>query len=94
MKVQIQQPKYQLKRQHRNVGKTHEITNHKYNIRKTIKHKENNNANTTHVRLLTPWSRVLFEKLTGSHLVKTLPAFYGNRRFITAFTSVRHLSLS
>jgi len=44
--------------------------------------------------LLTPWSRVLLEKLTGFHLVKKFPAFYGTRRFITAFTSARHLSLS
>jgi hypothetical protein len=44
--------------------------------------------------LLTPWSRVLLEKLTGSQLVKKFPTFYGNRRFITAFTSPRHLSLS
>ena len=35
-----------------------------------------------------------FEKLTGLQLVKKLPAFYGTRRFITALTSVRHLSLS
>ena len=42
---------------------------------------------------LTPCSKVLFEKLTGSQLVK-FPAFYGIRRFITAFTSARHLSLS
>jgi len=44
--------------------------------------------------ILTQWSRVLPEKLTGSHLVKKFPAFYGTRKFITAFTSVRHLSLS
>ena len=44
--------------------------------------------------LLTPWCRVLLEKLTGLQLVKKLPAFHGNRRFITALTSVRHLSLS
>ena len=43
--------------------------------------------------LLTPWCRVL-EKLTGLQLVKKLPAFHGTRRFITALTSVRHLSLS
>jgi len=43
---------------------------------------------------LTPWSRVLLEKLTGPQLVKKFPAFYGNRRFITAFTNARHLSLS
>ena len=44
--------------------------------------------------LLTPWSRVLLEKLTGFQLVKKFPAFYGTRRFITPFTSDRHLSLS
>jgi len=43
--------------------------------------------------LLTPCSRVLLEKLTDSQLVKKFPAFYGTRRFITAFTSARHLSL-
>ena len=44
--------------------------------------------------LLTPWCRVLLEKLTGLQLVKKSPAFYGTRRFITALTSVRHLYLS
>jgi hypothetical protein len=42
--------------------------------------------------LLTPWSRVLLEKLTTFQLVKNFPAFYGTRRYITAFTSARHLS--
>jgi hypothetical protein len=36
--------------------------------------------------VLTPWSKVLLEKSVG--------AFYGTRRFITAFTSGRHPSLS
>ena len=44
--------------------------------------------------LLTPWCRVLLEKLTGLQLVKKFPAFHGSRRFITALTSVYHLSLS
>ena len=44
--------------------------------------------------LLNPGSRVLLEKLTGLQLVKKFPAFYGTRRFITALTSARHLSLS
>ena len=44
--------------------------------------------------LLTPWSRVLLEKLTGLQLVKQFHAFCGTRKFITAFTSARHLSLS
>ena len=44
--------------------------------------------------LLTPWCRVLLEKLTGLQLVKKFPAYFGTRRFITAFTSFRHPSLS
>ena len=44
--------------------------------------------------LLTPWCRVLLEKLTGLQVVKKFPAFHGTRMFITALTSVRHLSLS
>jgi len=57
-------------------------------------------ANISHLKyilvpyLLTPWCRVLLEKLTALQLVKKLPAFYGTRRFITAFTSFRHPSLS
>jgi len=43
--------------------------------------------------LLTPWCRVLLEKLTGLQPVKKFPAFHGTRRFITALTSIRHLSL-
>ena len=44
--------------------------------------------------LRTPWSRPLLEKLTVFQLVKKFPAFYVTCRFITAFTSARHLSLS
>ena len=44
--------------------------------------------------LLTPSCRILLEKLTDLQLVKKFPAFHGTRRFITALTSVRHLSLS
>ena len=43
---------------------------------------------------LSSWSRVLPQKLTGSQLITKFPAFYGTRRFITAFTSALHLSLS
>jgi hypothetical protein len=39
--------------------------------------------------LLTPWSRVLLEKL-----VKKFLAFYGTRRFLTALTSARRVSSS
>jgi hypothetical protein len=45
-------------------------------------------------RKLTPWSRVLPEKLKRPQLLKKFPAFYGTRRFITAYTTARHLSLS
>ena len=41
-------------------------------------------------KLLAPCSRVLLEKLIDPQLVKC----FGTRRFITAFTSARHLSLS
>ena len=44
--------------------------------------------------LLTPWSRVLLEKLASLQLVKKFPAFYGTRRFLTALTNPRHRSLS
>ena len=44
--------------------------------------------------LLTPCSRVLLEKLKGLQLVTKFPEIYGTRRFITAYTSARHLSLS
>ena len=32
--------------------------------------------------------------LTGSQLVKKFPAFYGTRKFVTAFTSAHHLFVS
>ena len=44
--------------------------------------------------LLTLWCWVLLEQLTGLQLVKKFPAFHGTRRFITALTNLRHLSLS
>ena len=47
-----------------------------------------------HTYVLTPWCRVLLEKLTGLQLVKRFPAFHGTRRLITALTSVCQLSLS
>ena len=41
----------------------------------------------TNTYLLPTRSRVLLEKLTGIQLVNKFPAFYGTRRFITAFTN-------
>ena len=44
--------------------------------------------------LLTPRSRVLLEKLTGSAASQGIPPIFGTRRFITVLTSARHLSLT
>ena len=44
--------------------------------------------------LLTPWSRVLVEKLTGSAASQEILRLFGTRRFLTLLTSARHLSLS
>ena len=44
--------------------------------------------------LLTAWCSVILQKLTGLQLLKKFPTFHGTRRFITAHSSVRHLSLS
>jgi len=48
---------------------------------------------TVTIKSLTPWDKVL-EKLVDSQLVKKFSAFYETQRFIMAFTSARHLSLS
>jgi len=40
--------------------------------------------------LLTPCSRVLLEKLTGSAASQEIPCIFGTRRFITVLTSARH----
>jgi len=42
---------------------------------------------------VTPCSRTLPEKVTGSQLVKNFPAYYGTQRFMTAFTRTRHMCL-
>jgi hypothetical protein len=44
--------------------------------------------------VLTTWSTVFLEKLTGYQLHKKFPSFYGTRRFITAFIGARQLPLS
>jgi len=44
--------------------------------------------------LLTPWNRVLLEKLTGSAASQEIPRIFGTRKFITILISARHLSLS
>jgi hypothetical protein len=44
--------------------------------------------------LLTPWSRVLLEKLTGSAASQEIPRIFGTRRFLAVPTSARHLAIS
>jgi hypothetical protein len=45
--------------------------------------------------LLTPWSRVLLEKLTVDFAAsQEIPRIYGTRKSLTVPTSARHLSLS
>ena len=36
----------------------------------------------------------VLEKLTDSQLVRKFPTFYGTEKFVTAFTSTHHLTLS
>jgi hypothetical protein len=43
---------------------------------------------------LTPWSRVLLEKLIVAHPVDKFSSFYETRKFITVFTRSRHWTLS
>jgi len=43
---------------------------------------------------MTQWSRVLFEKLVVTHIVKKFSAFYVTQRFITMFTRACNCSLS
>jgi len=70
--------------------KTRKVNCHFHEVEVTEVRSENNII----TYLLTPRCRVLFEKLTGLKLLKKFLAFHGTRRFITALTSVRHLSLS
>jgi hypothetical protein len=43
--------------------------------------------------IITPWSRVLLEKLIVTQLVKKFPTFYGTQRFFTVLTGARNWSL-
>ena len=51
-------------------------------------------ASTLKEYLLTPCSRVLLEKLTGSAASQEIPRLFGTRWFLTVPTSARHMSLS
>ena len=54
----------------------------------------NRGTGVGHTYLLTPCSRVLLEKLTGSVAIQEILIVFGTRRFLIVFTSARHLSLS
>jgi hypothetical protein len=43
---------------------------------------------------LTPWCRILFEKLIVTQLSKNILLSHGTRRFITVFTKAHHWTLS
>jgi hypothetical protein len=45
-----------------------------------------------HTPYLTPWRKVLLDRLTDFKPVKKFPAFHGTRRFITTCASARRLS--
>ena len=44
--------------------------------------------------ILTPWSRVLLEKLTGSAASQEISRIFGIQKFLTVLTSALHLSIS
>ena len=60
----------------------------------TYRQRLDDHPNSLLTHLLTPWSRVLLEKLTGSAASQEIPRIFGTRRFITVPTSARHLFLS
>jgi len=48
----------------------------------------------TNLQELTPWSRVVLERLMVTQLVKKFPISYRTQRFITVFTTLCYWSLS
>jgi hypothetical protein len=58
------------------------------------RNKLTNYINNERTNQPTQWSSVLLQKLTVPQLVEKLPEFYATRRFITALTKARRLSLS
>jgi hypothetical protein len=61
------------------------LTGIMHNVNAPKKLHDFHNYITKFTYLLTPWSRVLLENLTGFQLVKKLPALCRNRRYIIAF---------
>jgi hypothetical protein len=48
----------------------------------------------SHPPLITPWSRILSERLACPKLFKKFPALYETRKFIAAFTRTRQIFVS
>jgi hypothetical protein len=61
-----------------------------YGVQYTITNKQTNKP----INQLTPWRRVLLEKLIVIQLVKKFPAIYGTQMFITMFTRESQMFLS
>jgi hypothetical protein len=61
-----------------------------------VKHRDNFTFTFTFcaVERLTPWSRIMLQKLMVAQLVKKFPAFRETWSFITVFTTACHWSLS
>ena len=59
-----------------------------------VKEKPTLHYTSSHTQYRTTWSRVFLKTLLAPQLFKKFYAFYGTWRFIKAFTSARHLSLS
>jgi hypothetical protein len=51
-------------------------------------------SSSPHIRFTHSWSSALLEKLPIVQPLENFPAFYGTRRFTTAFTRALHWSLS
>jgi hypothetical protein len=64
-----------------------------FSVRTTAYHQQRSKV-VNDEYLLTPWSRVLLEKLPGSVASQEISRIFGTRRFYTIHTSVRHPSLS
>jgi hypothetical protein len=62
-------------------------------IKRTNKHQSNTTYIWYNFNKLTPCSKIPPEKLTGPHLIRIFPTFYGTRSFIDKSTRHRHLSM-
>jgi hypothetical protein len=53
-----------------------------------------NNVNGCCTHSLTPWCRILFEKLIVAQLIKKYPAFFMETKGSSLFTKAHHWTLS